>query len=190
MRGLNKPSTNITEQKPTISEATISSSQEQITDENGITFLVNLFEDRFKSGSNLMFGNDVSKFSLQSEQKKFFVEILSLLILSQTRFYMKFIFEFLLFLEWPEMVDSALSSPEQTTPLQDDKTTTGTTLPSLPSLSNFDDETKTRILTLLKELGQNENSSSQADRSSTTKLAFIGKNLYVCSTCTGPVQWV
>ncbi len=76
MRGLNKPSTNITERKPTISEATISSSQEQITDENGITFLVNLFEDRFKSGSNLMFGNDVSKFSLQSEEKKFFVEIL------------------------------------------------------------------------------------------------------------------
>jgi hypothetical protein len=101
-------------------------------------------------------------------------------------------FFFFLFLEWPEMVDSALSSSEQTTPSQDDKTTTTTTTtsPSLPSLSNFDDETKTRILTLLKELGQSDNSSSQADRSSTTKLAFIGKNLYVCSTCTGPVQWV
>ena len=89
------------------------------------------------------------------------------------------------------MVDSALSSSEQTTPSQDDKlTTTTTTSPSIPSLANFDDETKTRILTLLKELGQSENSSSQADRSSTTKLAFVGKNLYVCSTCTGPVQWV
>ena len=88
------------------------------------------------------------------------------------------------------MVDSALSSSEQTTSSQDDKLTTTSTLPSIPSLANFDDETKTRILTLLKELGQSESSSSQADRSSTTKLAFVGKNLYVCSTCTGPVQWV
>jgi hypothetical protein len=88
------------------------------------------------------------------------------------------------------MVDSAVSSSEQTTSSQDDKLTTTATSPSIPSLANFDDETKTRILTLLKELGQSESSSSQADRSSTTKLAFVGKNLYVCSTCTGPVQWV
>jgi hypothetical protein len=86
------------------------------------------------------------------------------------------------------MIDSVLSSSsEQTTPSNDDKITIIT---SSPSLSNFDDETKTRILTLLKELGQNNNSSSQSDNLSTTKLAFIGKNLYVCSTCTGPVQWV
>jgi hypothetical protein len=86
------------------------------------------------------------------------------------------------------MIDSVLSSSsEQTTPSNDDKITIIT---SSPSLSNFDDETKTRILTLLKELGQNNNSSSQTDNLSTTKLAFIGKNLYVCSTCTGPVQWV
>lgn len=64
------------------------------------------------------------------------------------------------------------------------------TLPSFPSLSNFDEETKARILTLLKELGQSNNSSSQMDNPSTTKLAFVGKNIYVCSTCTGPVQWV
>jgi hypothetical protein len=89
------------------------------------------------------------------------------------------------------MIDSILSSSEQTTLSHDDKiTTTTTTSPSLTSLSNFDDETKTRILSLLKELGQSNNSSSQSDSLSTTKLAFIGKNLYVCPTCTGPVQWV
>jgi len=90
------------------------------------------------------------------------------------------------------MIDNALSSSsttEQTTPSHDDKTTISAS-PSLASLSNFDDETKTRILVLLKELGQSDNSSSQTDNLSTAKLAFIGKNLYVCSTCTGPVQWV
>jgi hypothetical protein len=92
------------------------------------------------------------------------------------------------FLEWPEMIDN--SSSQQPTPSYDDKITITTTSPSLTSLTNFDDETKTRILILLKELGQNNNSSSQTDNLSTTKLAFIGKNLYVCSTCTGPVQWV
>jgi predicted RNase H-like nuclease (RuvC/YqgF family) len=94
--------------------------------------------------------------------------------------------------EWPEMIDNTLSSSEQTTSSHDEKTTisTNNTSPSLISLSNFDDETKTRILTLLKELGQNDNSSSETDNLSTAKLAFIGKNLYVCSTCTGPVQWV
>lgn len=96
-----------------------------------------------------------------------------------------------IFLEWPEMVDNALSSSsssEQTASSHHDKTTIFNN--SLPSLSNFDDETKTRILTLLKELGQTNNSSSQTDNLSTTKSAFVGKNLYVCSTCTGPVQWV
>ena len=63
-------------------------------------------------------------------------------------------------------------------------------LPLQLSLSDFDTDTKKRILTLLKELGQTNNSASETDNSSTTKLAFIGKNLYVCSTCTGPVQWV
>lgn len=57
------------------------------------------------------------------------------------------------------------------------------------STLDFDDETKQRILTLLKEIGQVD-SSSKTDDPSTTKLAFVGKNLYVCSTCTGPVQWV
>ncbi len=90
------------------------------------------------------------------------------------------------------MIDNTLSSSEQTTSSHDEKTTNSTnnTSPSLISLSNFDNETKTRILTLLKELGQNDNSSSETDNLSTAKLAFIGKNLYVCSTCTGPVQWV
>jgi hypothetical protein len=87
------------------------------------------------------------------------------------------------------MIDNALSSSsttDQTSTLNSDKLT----IPSLTSLSNFDAETKTRILTLLKELGQSSTSSSETDNSSTIKLAFIGKNLYVCSTCTGPVQWV
>ncbi|CAF0730098.1 unnamed protein product [Adineta steineri] len=94
--------------------------------------------------------------------------------------------------EWPEMIDnaiSALSPTEQATSFHDDKTAI-TSVPSLSSLSNFDNETKARILILLKELGQSDNSSSKTDNLSTTKLAFIGKNLYVCSTCTGPVQWV
>ena len=97
-----------------------------------------------------------------------------------------------LFLEWPEMIDNNTSSasPPEPTTTSFQETTDHTPPPSFPSLSNFDDETKTRILTLLKELGQPTNSSSQMDNPSTTKLAFIGKNLYVCSTCTGPVQWV
>ena len=97
------------------------------------------------------------------------------------------------FLEWPEMIDSTLSSSptaEQTSSPSHEVEPTTVTSPSLTSLSNFDDATKTRILTLLKELGHSDTSSSQTDKSSTTKLAFIGKNLYVCSTCTGPVQWV
>jgi hypothetical protein len=87
------------------------------------------------------------------------------------------------------MVDNVLSSTEQTNTSVEPKTTIPPSI-SVPSLSNFDDETKTRILTLLKELGQSNTSSSQTDKSSETKLAFVGKNLYVCSTCTGPVQWV
>jgi len=75
------------------------------------------------------------------------------------------------------------SSAEQATVLQDEKLIES-------SLPNFDTETKTSILELLKELSQPNNSSSQTDKSSDAKLAFIGKNLYVCSTCTGPVQWV
>lgn len=44
MRGLNKPSTDISEQQKSIPEETISSSNpQQIIDENGITFLVNSF---------------------------------------------------------------------------------------------------------------------------------------------------
>ena len=57
----------------------------------------------------------------------------------------------------------------------------------LPQLS---DKTKARILALIKELGQNNTSTSQNDNLSTIKLAFIDKNLYICSTCSGPVQWV
>ncbi|CAF4609055.1 unnamed protein product [Rotaria sp. Silwood1] len=83
--------------------------------------------------------------------------------------------------EWPEMVDNTLPSSatsEQAIPLYNDKISI-TTSTSLPSLSNFDNETKTRILTLLKELGESNNSSSTTDNSSTTKLAFVGKNLYM-----------
>lgn len=89
------------------------------------------------------------------------------------------------------MIDNAAATAtsEQTT-VPSDEIRTVTNTPPLSSLSNFDDETKARILVLLKELGQSENSSPKTDSLSTTKLAFMGKNLYVCSTCTGPVQWV
>ena len=84
MRGLNKPSTNtIEQQKTTDPESTAVPNQEPTTDENGMTFLVNSFE-MFEKGSNPMFGDDVPKFSLQSEKKKFFVEIRLSLLLSQT----------------------------------------------------------------------------------------------------------
>ncbi|UJR33991.1 hypothetical protein I4U23_021406 [Adineta vaga] len=93
--------------------------------------------------------------------------------------------------EWPDLIDNSSSETTIEQPLvSSDETTTIMTSPSLTSLSNFDDETKTRILVLLKELGHSDNSSPNTDNLSTTKLAFMGKNLYVCSTCTGPVQWV
>jgi len=57
------------------------------------------------------------------------------------------------------------------------------------SLSQLNDDAKERILTLIKELGQN-NISTKNDNLSTIKLAFVDKNLYICSTCSGPVQWV
>jgi len=125
-------------------------------------------------------------FIIDTEPNNYFFQYFSLLNYTTN----DIIINLLYYLEWPDMIDSVLSSSEQTTPSNDDKTRITTSSPSLTSLSNFDDETKTRILTLLKELGQNNNSSSQTDNLSTTKLAFIGKNLYVCSTCTGPVQWV
>ncbi|CAF0763475.1 unnamed protein product [Adineta ricciae] len=93
--------------------------------------------------------------------------------------------------EWPEMIDNvAATATSEQTSVPSDETRTVMSTSSLPSLSNFDDETKARILVLLKELGQSDNSSPTTDSLSTTKLAFMGKNLYVCSTCTGPVQWV
>ncbi|CAM2700448.1 unnamed protein product [Rotaria socialis] len=119
MRGLNKPSTDTTNQKSVNNEA-ISSDKQQTADEN----------------------------------------------------------------EWPEMVDNILSSSsaaEQTTTSNSDKLSI-TASSTLPSLSNFDEETRTRILTLLKELGESDSSSAQSDNSSTTKLAFIGKNLYMLAS--------
>ena len=87
------------------------------------------------------------------------------------------------------MVDNITSTIEQTNSFHEDKTAiTNSTSSTL--LSNFDDETKTRILSLLKELSDTNNSASQMDYSSAAKLAFVNKNLYVCSTCSGPVQWV
>jgi hypothetical protein len=47
MRGLNKSSTDITEQQKPILDEIISSNQQKLNDENGITFLVYLFKDRF-----------------------------------------------------------------------------------------------------------------------------------------------
>ncbi len=84
---MNKPSADIPEQQKTVPDESHPVDQPQhSTDENGIRFLVYLFEDIFKKGSNLTFGNDVFKFSLQSEEKKFFVEIIISLLLSQTIF--------------------------------------------------------------------------------------------------------
>ena len=57
----------------------------------------------------------------------------------------------------------------------------------LPQLST---ESRAHILALIKELGQNKSSSPEQDHLSTVKLAFVDKNLYICSTCSGPVQWV
>jgi hypothetical protein len=82
------------------------------------------------------------------------------------------------------MIDNATSTVDQTMSSNIDKTTSSTSLPQLS------DETKTRILVLIKELGQNNISSMQNNNLSTIKLAFVDKNLYICSTCTGPVRWV
>ena len=53
MLGLNKPSTNTTEEpQTTVQESTTVPNQEPTTDENGMTFLVNSFKT-FRKGSNL-----------------------------------------------------------------------------------------------------------------------------------------
>ncbi len=87
----------------------------------------------------------------------------------------------ILFLEQSETIDNASLTTDQTISLNTDSST------SLPQLS---DETKARILALIRELGQNNISSTQNDNLSKIKLAFVDKNLYICSTCSGPVQWV
>jgi len=84
------------------------------------------------------------------------------------------------FLEQIETIDNVSSTIDQTMSLN-------TSLTSLPQLS---DETKARILALIQELGQNNVSSTQNENLSTIKQAFVDKNLYICSTCSGPVQWV
>jgi hypothetical protein len=83
-----------------------------------------------------------------------------------------------------ETIDNTSSTIDQRMSLNTDKTIHSTLLPEL------NDETKARILALIKELGQNNISSQQNDNLSRTKLAFVDKNLYICSTCSGPVQWV
>ncbi len=87
----------------------------------------------------------------------------------------------LTFLEQIETNDNASSIIDQTMLLKT------TSLTALPQLS---DETKARILALIQELGQNNLSSTQNENLSTIKQAFVDKNLYICSTCSGPVQWV
>ena len=85
MRGLNKPSSEVSENIGSDQEKPI-----QTTDENGMTFLVDVFKNTNEKGSNLIFGNDGFLFSLQSEEKKFFVDILLSFILSQIRsFFLK-----------------------------------------------------------------------------------------------------
>ncbi|CAF1189613.1 unnamed protein product [Rotaria sordida] len=84
-----------------------------------------------------------------------------------------------------ETIDNASSSTiNQTMPLNSNKTTNSTLL------REISDETKARILALIKELGQNNIPSRQNDNLSTIKLAFVDTNLYTCSTCSGPVQLV
>ncbi|CAF1156334.1 unnamed protein product [Adineta ricciae] len=56
-------------------------------------------------------------------------------------------------------------------------------------LPQFTDETKARILTIIKELGQN-NISVVQNKDSSVKLAFVDQNFYICSTCSGVVQHV
>ncbi|CAF1017369.1 unnamed protein product [Didymodactylos carnosus] len=88
--------------------------------------------------------------------------------------------------DWPELVDNALppSEIDNSTSILIDKTQQLIT--TSPSLSDFDNETKTRIFTLLKELGEVTPSLANDSKN----LAFIDKNLYICSACVGPVQWV
>lgn len=59
MRGLNKKSTQDSEQAASIPTETPSSDPQANPDENGNEFLVDLFKQNFEQGSNLMFGNDV-----------------------------------------------------------------------------------------------------------------------------------
>jgi hypothetical protein len=73
---------------------------------------------------------------------------------------------------------------------QSEISTTDQSTGKTPSLPQLSDDTKARMLALIKELGQNNVSSPQNDSASTVKLAFVDKNLYICSTCSGPVQWV
>ncbi|CAF4223985.1 unnamed protein product, partial [Rotaria sordida] len=81
-----------------------------------------------------------------------------------------------------ETIDNAASSTiNQTMPLNSNKTSNSTLL------REISDETKARILALIKELGQNNIPSRQNDNLSTIKLAFVDTNLYTCSTCSGPV---
>ncbi|CAF1177999.1 unnamed protein product [Adineta ricciae] len=56
-------------------------------------------------------------------------------------------------------------------------------------LYQLSDETKARILTIIKELGQN-NISIVQNKDSSVKLAFVDQNFYICSTCSGVVQQV
>ncbi|CAF3648577.1 unnamed protein product [Rotaria sp. Silwood1] len=84
-----------------------------------------------------------------------------------------------------EMTDNASSSIiNQTMSFNSDKTTDSILLPQIS------DETKARIFALIKELGQNNISPMQNENLSTIKLAFVDTNLYICSTCSGPVQSV
>ncbi|CAF4047553.1 unnamed protein product, partial [Rotaria sp. Silwood2] len=84
-----------------------------------------------------------------------------------------------------ETIDNAPSSIiNQTLSLNSNKTTDSTLL------TQISDETKARIFALIKELGQNNISPMQNDNLSTIKLAFVDTNLYICSTCSGPVQSV
>ena len=84
--------------------------------------------------------------------------------------------------EHAEPISNGSSTTDQSVSLTTDETTNSGSLPQLS------DEAKSRILALIKDLGQKTISSTDLN-SSPIKLAFVD-NLYLCSTCSGVAHWV
>ncbi len=86
--------------------------------------------------------------------------------------------------EHVESISDASSTTDQPVSLNTDKTLNSTSLPQLS------DDTKARILALIRDLGQNSIFLTPNTNLSPIKLAFVDKNLYICSPCSGAVQWI